>query len=424
MQRWHEDGESGCKKKHIMTTLGLIEGVERTLYRDEVEQIYVYPIDEKIELLRISGRYSRYTGNFGHLAGDYYARLPERDVLTLLQKTLGIDLEKDSLAAIGEAVAKPYLPSHFDEKAEDGTKQQNVAQEPGFIEKRIQEIELSPDRDAIILEAVRKGAVGNEIEHIDDAKVAAYVLADGTGVSGLPTELSDKGKNGGPAKTFEAKIGVTFTQNFDANGLPLLENGSIHRNPGSTRYIGTVEKIDQFTSQMEAFARVNGIGNADQIVFLSDGANCLENLRKKLFPNSIGVVDFFHSSEHLHKLVNSLLFYSEQKKAVFLEKCFHFLELGMIDQLVDLVDQKIIDSNRESVCKQLAYFTGNKNKMRYGLFRAAGIFIGSGVVEAGCKTIVQNRLNRSGMRWSKKNAANVIALRCAVYSGSYDSDAA
>ena len=407
-----------------MTTLGLIEDVGRTLYRDEVEQVYAYPLDEKIELLEISGRHSRYTGNFAHLAGDYYARLPERDVLTLLKKTLGIDLEKDSLTAIVEAVAKPYLPLRYDEKAEDGATQQNSVQEPGFIEKRIQEIESSPDRDAIILEAVRSGADGNESERVGAVQVAAYALADGTGVSGLPAELSDKGKNGGPAKTFEAKIGVTFTQNFDANGLPLLENGSIYRNPGSTRYIGTVEKIGQFTPQMEEFARANGIGNAAQVVFLSDGANCLENLRKKLFPNSIGIVDFFHASEHLYKIVDSLLFYSKPKKAAFFKKCYDLLELGIIDQMADLIERKTTDSNRESVCKQLAYFTGNKEKMRYGLFRAVGLFVGSGVVEAGCKTIVENRLNRSGMRWSKKNAANVIALRCAVYSGSYDSVAA
>jgi len=407
-----------------MTTLGLIEDVGRTLYRDEVEQVYAYPLDEKIELLEISGRHSRYTGNFAHLAGDYYARLPERDVLTLLKKTLGIDLEKDSLTAIVEAVAKPYLPLRYDEKAEDGATQQNSVQEPGFIEKRIQEIESSPDRDAIILEAVRSGADGNESERVGAVQVAAYALADGTGVSGLPAELSDKGKNGGPAKTFEAKIGVTFTQNFDANGLPLLENGSIYRNPNSARYMGTVEKIGQFTPQIEEFARVNGTDDADQIIFLSDGAGWLENLRKKLFPNSIGIVDFYHASQHLYKLVDSLLFYSKQKKAIFFDKCYELLELGMIDQMTDLIERKTTDSNRESVNKQLAYFTGNKDKMRYGLFRSVGIFIGSGAVEAGCKTIVENRLNSSGMRWTKKNAANVIALRCAIYSGAYDAYAA
>jgi len=407
-----------------MTTLGLIEGVSRTLYRDEVEHVYAYPLDEKIELLEIGGRYSRYSSNFGHLAGDYYARLPERDVLALLQKTLGIDLEQGSLTAIGAAVAQPYLPPRYDEAGEDEAAQQNAVNEPGFVEMRIKEIDESPDRDAIIQKALSGNVDGNEREHTRAAQVAAYVLADGTGVSGLPSELSGKGKNGGPAKTFEAKIGVSFTQSFGANGVPLLENGSIYRNPNSTRYMGTVEKIDQFTPQIEEFARINGVGNADQIIFLSDGAIWLENLRKKLFPNSVGIVDFYHASQHLHKLVDSLLFYSKQKKTIFFEKCHNLLELGMIDQMIDLIEQKINNSNRESVDKQLAYFSGNKDKMRYGSFRAVGIFIGSGVVEAGCKIIVENRLNCSGMRWSKKNAANVIALRCAIYSGSYDSDAA
>ena len=416
--------DQGSKKKNIMTTLGLIEGIGRTLYRDEVEHINVYPLDKKIELLEIGGRHSRYTSNFSRLAGDYYARLPERDVLALLKKTLGIDLEKDSLTAIGAVVAQPYLPPRFDEEGVDVVLQKDVVSGPGFIEKRIQEIDASPNRDEIIHEALIGNMDGNERRHVTAALSAAYVLADGTGIFGLPGELSDKGKNGGVAKTFEAKIGVFFTQNFNADGLPLLANGSIYRNPDSTRYMGTVEKIDQFTPQMERFAMVNGIESANQTVFLSDGAVWLENLRKKLFPNSVGIIDFYHASQHLHKLVDSLLFYSKQNKAMFFEKCYKLLELGMIDKMVDLIEQKTTDSNRESVNKQLPYFTGNKDKMRYGLFRSVGLFIGSGVVEAGCKTIVENRLNCSGMRWSKKNAANVIALRCSIYSGFYDSAAA
>jgi hypothetical protein len=406
-----------------MTTLGLVEGVERTLYRDDVDQVNIYPLDQKIQLLMIGERYSRYTGNFAHLASDYYARLPERDVLGLLKKTLNIDLKLDLLPTIGDAVAQSYRPQHYIE-ADDTEAAPTVEYEPGFIEKRIQEIDEAPNRDAIIEQALHGDVDGAERERTKSDQTTTYILSDGTGVSGLPGELSDKGKNGGPAKTFEAKIGAFFTQSFDPDGFPLLANGNIYRDPNSTRYTGTVEKIGQFTPQMDEFARMNGIETASQMIFLSDGALWLENLRKRLFPNSIGIVDFYHASQHLYKLVDSLLFYSKQKKNVFFEKCCHFLELGEIDQMTAVIKQKAIDSNRESVDKQLAYFTGNKDKMRYGLFRAAGLFIGSGVIESACKTIVENRLNRSGMRWSKENAANVIALRCAIYSGSYDTLAA
>jgi len=407
-----------------MTALGLVEGVERTRYRDEVERVNIYPLDQKLGLLQIGGHHSRYTSILAHLVGDYYARLPERDVMALLNKTLTIDLEQGSVTAIGDAVAQPYLPQHYDETEEEGATQTEAACLPGFVEERMQKIDVSPEREAILKSAVQGGVDGVERKRLETDQVAAYILSDGTGVSGLPRELSDKGKNGGPAKTFEAKIGAIFTQSFDPDGFPLLANGNIYRESGSTQYTGTVEKIGQFTMQMEEFARKNEIGYAGQIVFLSDGALWLENLRNKLFPDSIGIIDFYHASQHLYKITDSLRFHSKKKKNAFFEKSYSLLELGEIDQMADLIMRKSIDSNRESVSKQLSYFLGNKDKMRYGLFRAAGLFIGSGVIEAGCKTIVENRLNRSGMRWTKKNSANVIALRCAIYSGTYDADAA
>jgi len=408
-----------------MTALGLVKGVERTLYRDDVEQVNIYPLDKKLELLEIAGRYSRYTKNFSRLASDYYARLPERDVLALLSKTLNIDLEQGSLTSIGDAIAQPYLPQYYSEAEDERMPQSVTPRQPGFVEERIRRIDASPEREAILKNALQGDVDGMERkQRLEADQVASYILSDGTGVSGLPGELSDKGRNGGPAKTFEAKIGAIFTQGFNSDGLPLLANGSVYREPSSTRYIGTVEKIGQFTMQVEEFARKNEVGCADQVVFISDGALWLENLRNKLFPDSIGIVDFYHASQHLYKIADSLCFYSKKKKTAFFEKCYNLLELGEIDQMADLIMQKTINSNRESVERQLAYFTGNKDKMRYGLFRAAGLFIGSGVIEAGCKTIVENRLNRSGMRWTKKNAANVIALRCAIYSGIYDADAA
>jgi len=403
-----------------MTTLGVIEDVERTLYRDEIELINVYPLDAKLELLEIEGRHSRYTSNFARLSGEYYARMPERDALDLLRRTLNIDLELDSLTSIGAAVAQTYLPELFDETESKDTPQQSAKHEPGFIEKRIQEIDASPDRDAIILKAQEDGVDGTERKRVESDLTATYIEADGTGVSGLPKELSDKGKNGGAAKTFEAKIGLLFNQCFDCKGLPLLENDRIFREPDSTQYMGTVEKVAQFTMQLDAFAKMNGAYYADQIVFLSDGAVWLEKLREKLFPYSIGIIDLYHARKHLHELVDSLWFYNNRIRNAFYEECSHLLELGEIDQMIILISRKITKHNRKSIEKQLAYFSGNKEKMRYGLFRAAGLFIGSGVVESACKTIVENRLNGAGMRWSKKNAANVIALRSAIYSGAYD----
>lgn len=70
--------------------------------------------------------------------------------------------------------------------------------------------------------------------------------------------------------------------------------------------------------------------------------------------------------------------------------------------------------------KALGYFENNRSRMLYGTFREKGYFIGSGVIEAGCKTVVGQRVKESGMFWSVNGAENVLALRCAVMNGNFD----
>jgi hypothetical protein len=70
--------------------------------------------------------------------------------------------------------------------------------------------------------------------------------------------------------------------------------------------------------------------------------------------------------------------------------------------------------------KQIAYLERNRAKMLYQTYRQAGYFIGSGVVEAACKSVVGQRLKHSGMLWSLKGAAHVLTVRCALLSGWFD----
>jgi len=62
--------------------------------------------------------------------------------------------------------------------------------------------------------------------------------------------------------------------------------------------------------------------------------------------------------------------------------------------------------------KELGCFVHNVARMQYGTFRSQGFFIGSGVIEAGCKTIIGSRCKQSGMFWRKSGAENILALRC------------
>ena len=68
----------------------------------------------------------------------------------------------------------------------------------------------------------------------------------------------------------------------------------------------------------------------------------------------------------------------------------------------------------------IGYFETNIERMRYQQFRSQGLFVGSGVIEAGCKTIAGLRLKQSGMRWTVRGANAIIALRCCALSGRWE----
>ena len=269
-----------------MSTLGLVEGVRRTMYRDDAFGRSEYPLDDKIGLLIINDNRSRYTPVFAWNTAQLYAELTEADASAAIQAMLGIEIDKTQVAQVAQAVAGHYV-KHADtdvcageagtavpEEAEgiEGRPCSNDTAE-GFLADRLRELDASPDRDAIIQEAIDgklKGAEG-----VQAAQTVLYLGSDGTGVPGLRRELSDNGKNGGKAGTFEAKIGCAFHQGFTSDGMPVLDDGNIMRMPGTTKYTGTTEKIGGFSPLFAEFAILNGMFAAGQIVFLSDGAGWL-----------------------------------------------------------------------------------------------------------------------------------------------------
>ena len=74
----------------------------------------------------------------------------------------------------------------------------------------------------------------------------------------------------------------------------------------------------------------------------------------------------------------------------------------------------------EEIRREAEYFATNASRMRYPEFRAKGLFVGSGVVEAGCKSVIGSRLKRSGMFWTVRGANAILALRCAHLNGRFE----
>jgi len=245
-----------------------------------------------------------------------------------------------------------------------------------------------------------------------------YLAIDGTGVPVVPHETQGRqGKDeSGKAKTREAKLGCVFTQTkLDANGHPV-------RDEESTTYVGAIETADLFGSRLYAEAVRRGVTRAEKVIVLGDGALWIWGIADEHFPGAIQIVDLYHAREHLANL--GKIVYgsaSPQWKEWAAARC-NQLDAGNVQALVASMGRLRPRETKaqEEVRKAIDYFQSNAERMRYADFRRQGLFVGSGVVEAGCKIIVGQRLKQSGMRWTVRGANAIIALRCCQLSGRWE----
>jgi len=164
-------------------------------------------------------------------------------------------------------------------------------------------------------------------------------------------------------------------------------------------------------------------------ILLMDGARGLWNYAEntELFADFRRLLDFYHASEHLSALAEELFGQSSPKADNWYEAWRHKLkyEQGAVDGLLRSSARyrkmgKLSKARREQIEKEETYFKRNREKMNYHEYIAEGLPIGSGPVEAACKTIVKARLCQSGMRWSKAGGQNVLNLRVLHKSGQWD----
>ena len=246
-----------------------------------------------------------------------------------------------------------------------------------------------------------------------------YVQMDGTGVPVVKKEtLGRPGKiPGQPAYTREVKLGCVFTQTrWDEEGYPI-------RDPDSTTYTGAVETAQEFGRRLHREAWQRGWGRAQQQVVMGDGAEWIWNLAAEHFPDALQIVDLYHARQHLWEVARRLYPDAPGKQKGWIK--FHqkrLLERGKIEKLVAAL--RTLKSRNPEVAAKLRteadYFQSNAQRMCYPQFRRRHLFVGSGVIEAGCKTVVASRLKQSGMFWTARGANAILALRCCHLNGRFE----
>lgn len=244
-----------------------------------------------------------------------------------------------------------------------------------------------------------------------------YVAMDGTGVPMMTRETAGrKGKSSDQAKTREAKLACLFTQTAtDESGRPV-------RDPQSTTYTGAIESAEQFGRRVYAEAVRRGLDRASRVIVLGDGAVWIRHITEEHFSSAIQIVDIYHAREHLSDLGKIIYARDPITMRRWTDSRIEQLDMGEIEDLVSSLRRlrPAADSAREQLRIEIGYFEGNADRMRYEQFRRQGLFVGSGVIEAGCRTIIGQRLKSSGMHWSLRGANEIIHLRCCQLSGRFE----
>ena len=245
-----------------------------------------------------------------------------------------------------------------------------------------------------------------------------YVEMDGTGVPVRQEEtVGRQGKTAGQAAhTREVKLGCSFTQTqCTAEGYPI-------RDPGSTTYVGAIETAEEFGKRIYLEAWNRGWSRAQMKVVIGDGAEWIWNIADQHFPGAIQIVDLFHAREHLWDLVRKLYPNDEANQKRWMMVHQDLLDNGKMKKLTVAI--RSLSANNpglaETIRIEADYFHKNAKRMRYPKFRRLHLFVGSGVMEAGCKTVIGERLKKSGMFWSVRGANAIIALRCCELNGRFE----
>jgi hypothetical protein len=244
-----------------------------------------------------------------------------------------------------------------------------------------------------------------------------YAVIDGTGVPMTSKETAGReGKReDGRARTREVKLAVFFTQDrVDDDGCPV-------RNRDSTSIIATFEPASVFAGLVKAEGIRRGADHVRQLTILGDGAAWIWGIATSKFPEATQIVDLYHAREHIHDLARLLEFMLLDHKDEWLAARLEDLDYGYIDGIVAAARTfPLTGVKKDQLDTALGYFENNAPRMRYHWFRQCGLFVGSGVVEASCKSVIGQRLKQAGMHWTVSGADAIIALRCQEASSTWE----
>ncbi len=210
----------------------------------------------------------------------------------------------------------------------------------------------------------------------------------------------------------EVKLGRVFRENMCAASASLTRNGSI----GESRYTAVLgthkEFVAQFDPVLAPYADLKG-----RLVFLTDGALWIKNWIAATYPDALQILDFYHVKEHLGKFAQLVLTDPGARKDWLDKQALHLKEGNLRTVIAQIRAFRPFLTEQNQLVN---YLMSNEDRLQYDLYLQAGLFIGSGAIEAAHRTVIQCRLKKSGQHWTLQGAQNMLNLRVAYMSNRWD----
>ena len=205
----------------------------------------------------------------------------------------------------------------------------------------------------------------------------------------------------------EVKIGAIFEARCGPDGRPERTR---------THYLGDVMNAEAFGWELYGAAEGMGLRQAKRAIVLGDGAAWIWNMADLHFPDAVQIVDWYHAAERLWGVANASFAEGSDEARDWVARCEKLLKASRVEALIDTLARlrKKKRKAAKTIDEAIGYYRNNADRMRYRTYVKRGFFIGSGVIEAGCKHIVGQRLKQSGMRWALQGLRSILHLRLAV----------
>jgi hypothetical protein len=249
-----------------------------------------------------------------------------------------------------------------------------------------------------------------------------YLGMDGTGLPMRTAEVAGRvGKHpDGSAKTREVKLVAIWSAEGRApDGTPVRDAGSITYSAAiESAALDAAPGLAPFAARVDREAQRRGFAQAARRAVLGDGAAWIWRLADEGCPGAIQIVDLFHAKQHLSDVAKILYGAGTDLSAQWVRPRHEDLDAGRLRALCHALRPHVAAHPEARRCWE--YVVHHRARMRYPAFRAQGLCVSSGVVEAGCKVAIGTRLKRAGMHWTVAGADAIIALRCGILSGRFE----